>query len=97
MNAFVSVNTSFFISEKFVSFDITISVKNLDLFLQSFSLYYARRGWDEYNKDLSLQFHFTFTDYPSVSINKLTFSGIKPDISLITYSKYINKVLSNSK
>lgn len=97
MKSFVRISTSFFIGNKFVDFDISISVKNLSLFLQSFSEFYTRVGWSHYNEELPLLFNFTFTDTPSVYVNKLIYSGIKPDIHLITYSKYINNVLSKSK
>lgn len=97
MKSFVNIHTSFFVGEKFVDADIIVSVNNISVFIQSFTRFYNSMGWYQYNRDVLLSFDFQFTDYPTALLNKLLISGIKPDIKIITYIRYINQVLSKTK
>lgn len=97
MKTFVRVHTCFSVNDRSADFDIFISVDNLSLFLQSFTRLYKDMGWANQNKDLPPQFTFDFSNYPSSFPNKLIVSGIKPDIRLMYYSRYINQILLKSK
>lgn len=97
MKSFVHIHSSFPLGKKVVFVDLSTSVKNLSIFLESFSEFYNRTHWGPGFRPIPLQFTFSFTDSPSFYLNKVIFSGVKPSIEIITYSKYIYQVLSKTK
>lgn len=91
---FVYICTSFFIGSNLASFSIIIGSEKINKFIWCFNNFYNRAGWDSFNKDLPLSYHFRFLNYPDFTPNILRSEGFKPDIRYIYFSKYISSILN---
>ena len=94
MDTFVNISTSFFVENRLVTVGTCCETRKMHLFIFCFREFYNRSGWLRFNEDFPLAFQFSFCSLPDRFVNFVTFSGIKPDIKIITFSKYMNNVLS---